>query len=181
MARTTRTSCAAALLALAAACSGGGPAFPESIAFERQPLVKATSWARDQMAGVVYVPPGQTLPQASRQVGAIISGDHLSAAALHEWVRDQVRRSATPHFHASEAADESCRVARSHDRTYLALEVCKTGVARAVCVESDEALADDVLATCLNASGCFADLCDARWVAHREALDLLAADILTIR
>jgi hypothetical protein len=50
-------------------------------------------------------------------------------------------------------------------RTYMALEVCKTGVERAACVEAD----------------CFQDVCDARWLVRREALDLLAADILSKR
>ena len=170
------------LLALTAACSEAGPAFPDAISFDRRPLAKDTSWTRGRMSGVVYVPPGEKLPAASLQIGAILSGDHVSADALHAWVRDQQRRSAAMHFHAADAADESCRIARSGDRTYIALEVCKTGVARAVCVEADEAVKDDTVMACVGGSiACFQDLCDARWTARREALDSFAADVLTVR
>lgn len=178
--RISRMTRAAAVLAMAAACSSG-PAFPESIAFERQTLTKATSWVRDGMAGAVYVPPGEKLPQASLQVGAIISNDHLTAEALHGWIRGQLQ--GVMHFHTDDRPDHSCRVSQTPDRMYIALEVCKTGVARSVCVEADEAIDLDAIASCIGRSDyrCFGDVCDARWVARREALDLFVANTLTIR
>ena len=172
---------AAGLLALAAACASDGAAFPQTVVFDRQTLAQATSWTRDGMAAVVYVPPGETLPTASLQVGAILSADHPTARALHGWVRDQQGRSGALLLHEANGAEESCRVARSANRSFLALEVFKTGVARAVCVEAEQAVADSDISSCLNTSGCFADLCDTRWLARREALDLLAADLLTTR
>jgi hypothetical protein len=64
-------------------------------------------------------------------------------------------------------------------RTYMALQVCKTGVQRAVCVEADETLNESAFTSCIQ-GGC-EDLCDARWLERREALDLLAADLLSRR
>ena len=54
------------------------------------------------------------------------------------------------------------------------------GVERAACVEADEELEQGIFTSCLNGS-CFQDVCDARWLERREALDLLAADILSKR
>ena len=133
------------------------------------------------MSGVVYVPPGEKLPKASVQVGVILSSDHTTGAALHSWVRDQALRSGAQHFHLSDAPEESCTAANSSGRTYMALEVCKTGVARAACVEADETLDEGIVTTCLSSSRCFDDICDQRWLRRREALDRLVADVLAKR
>ncbi len=57
---------------------------------------------------------------------------------LHRWIRDLAARSGTPQYHHSGTNDESCTVGVTPQRTYMALEVCKTGVERAACVEADE-------------------------------------------
>jgi hypothetical protein len=180
MTRTARLCVSATLLA-AVACSRASSLFPDTIVFGAQTLTRGTPWARQGMTGAVYVGPGETMPSAALQVGAIMSTDHVTADALHTWIREQVIRSGAQHFHESNQADESCRVAKTRTRLYLALEVCKTGVARAICVEADEAITDATLAPCLSSSSCFSDLCDRRWLARREALDGLAADLLTKR
>lgn len=180
MTRPARLCISAALLA-AVSCSRASSLFPETIVFGPQTLTKGTSWTRQGMTGVVYIAPGEKMPSASLQVGAIISTDHLTAAALHTWIGEQIARSNTHHFHDSNQADESCRVAKTPTRLYLALEVCKTGVARAICVEADEVLTDREFGPCISNSRCFDDLCDARWRVRREALDGLAADLLTKR
>jgi hypothetical protein len=180
MTRPARFCVCAALLA-AVACSRGS-AFPETIVFGQQTLTRGAPWARQGMIGVVYVGPGETMPSAALQVGAIMSTDHLTSDALHTWIRDEVGRSGALHFHESNLADESCRIAKTRTRLYLALEVCKTGVARAICVEADEAITEAAVGPCLgSSSNCFVDLCDKRWLARREALDGLAADLLTKR
>ena len=179
MTRSTRLCLFAALLA-AVGCARGS-IFPKTIMFGQETLTTGTSWTRKGMTGVVYVNPGETMPSAPLQVGAIMSTDHLTADALHTWIRDEVWRSGATHFHESNLADESCRVAKTATRLYLALEVCKTGVARAICVEADEAITDAAATPCLSSSSCFIDLCDRRWRARREALDELAADLLTKR
>lgn len=179
MTRPARLCVSAALLA-AVACSRGS-VFPETIAFGEQRLTRGTAWARKGMTGVVYVGPGETMPSAPLQVGAIMSTDHLTGDAIHTWIRDEVARSAAQHFHEENLADESCRIAKTRTRFYIALEVCKTGVARAICVEADEAITEAAVTSCLTSSFCFADLCDVRWLARREALDGLAADLLTKR
>jgi hypothetical protein len=180
MTRPARLCVSAALLA-AVACSSSKNIFPETISFGQQTLTKGTSWTRQGMTGVVYVEPGETMPSAALQIGAIISTDHLTAAALHTWVGDQLARTNTHHFHDANQPDESCRVAKTPTRLYLALEVCKTGVARAICVEADEVLTDREFGPCISNSRCFDDLCDARWRVRRGPLDEFAADLLTKR
>jgi hypothetical protein len=175
---------AVALVALAA-CSTSSPSlFPAGITFDQQALTKATEWTRGGMSGVVYVPPGQTLPSASPQIGAIISNEHTTAAALHQWIAEQTIRSGAFQAHSSGSTEESCRVGMSmgdEKRAYLTLQVCKTGVARAVCVEADETLEPRMFERCLNDSARFDEICDQRWLVRRRALDALVADVLTIR
>ena len=179
MTRPARLCVSAALLA-AFACSRGS-IFPETIRFGQETLKRGTSWSRQGLTGAVYIGPGETMPSAPLQVGAIMSTDHVTGDALHTWIRDEVGRSGAQHFHEENLADESCRIAKTRTRLYLALEVCKTGVARAICVEADEAITGEAVTSCLTSSFCFADLCDKRWLARREALDGLAADLLTKR
>jgi hypothetical protein len=171
----------ACVLAMATAIGcNQAPSLPNAVTFDQVPLTSVASWSRGRLSGSVYVPQGETLPTAPLQVGVIVSNEHTTAKALHEWVRDQALRSGTPQYHNSGANDESCTVGVMPGRTYMALEVCKTGVERSACVEADEELEQGIFTSCLNGS-CFQDVCDARWLERREALDLLAADILSHR
>lgn len=181
MTRPARLCVSAAVVAAVACSSGSSGIFPETITFGHQTLTKGTSWTRQGMTGAVYVGPGEKMPSAALQVGAIMSTDHVTGDALHTWIGDQIARTNTHHFHDSNKAEESCRVAKTPTRLYLALEVCKTGVARAVCVEADEALTDREFGPCISNSRCFEDLCDRRWQERREALDGFAANLLTKR
>jgi hypothetical protein len=170
--------CLLAILAVSG-CSQA-PSLPDAVTFDEMPLTSATSWNRGRISGSVYVRQGQTLPGAPLQVGVIVSHEHTSAKALHQWIRELALRSGTPQFHNSGTNDESCTVGVMPGRMYMALEVCKTGVERAACVEADEELEEGIFTSCVNGS-CFQDVCDARWLERREALDLLAADILSTR
>ena len=170
--------CLLAILAVSG-CSQA-PSLPDAVTFDETPLTSAASWSRGRISGSVYVRQGQTLPGAPLQVGVIVSNEHTTAKALHQWIRELALRSGTPQFHNSGTNDESCTVGVTPGRTYMALEVCKTGVQRAACVEADEELEEAVFTSCINGS-CFQDVCDARWLERREALDLLAADILSKR
>jgi hypothetical protein len=168
---------------LAILTAGGcsqAPALPDTVTFDEMPLTRAASWSRGRLSGSVYVHQGQTLPGAPLQVGVIVSHEHTTANGLHRWIREQAARSATPQYHNSGTNDESCTVGATPERTYMALEVCQTGVERAACIEADEALDAGTFTSCLNDS-CFQDVCDARWLVRREAMDFLAADILSKR
>jgi hypothetical protein len=178
--KVLRQSCGVWCVA-AIACSSPPSMFPDALTFGSQPLTKGTTWSRGGMSGIVYVPPGEKMPRASLQVGVIVSTDHTTGSALHAWIRDQAYRSGTLHVHDADAPEESCRVAMSPERTYMALEVCRTGVARAACVEADETLDGGTATTCMNNSRCFDDICDQRWLRQREALDRLLADVLAKR
>ena len=182
MSRAPIMTVVAMLFVVSSGCSRPpAPAFPDSITFGTQKLTKATSWNRGGVSGTVYVPPGEQLPSASLQVGVIVSTEHTTAAALHTWVQDQFNRSGGLAMHQSGTSEESCKAGGDPKRTYTALDVCKTGVARAACVEADEQLDPGTFTSCLNQPGCFDDVCDRRWLMRREALDLLAADVLSTR
>jgi hypothetical protein len=168
-----------AIVLAAAGC--GGPRFPKTITFDRQILTKATSWTRGGISGTVYVPANETLPGASLQVGVIISSEHSSGGELHDWVREQFEHSGSHRLFMSDGREESCHAGVDQGRTYMALQVCKTGVERAACVEADEVLDEAAATSCTGRVGCFDDVCDRRWGMRREALDLLTADVLTIR
>jgi hypothetical protein len=172
---------AAVLLATAGCSTPSAPSFPDSITFGSQMLTKATSWDRGGISGIVYVPAGEQLPSASVQVGVIVSTEHTTAASLHSWVQDQFNESGNLAVHQSGTADQSCKAAGDQTRTYMSLDVCKTGVARAACVEADEKLDPGTFTSCLNSPGCFEQLCDRRWSARGKLLDRLAADVLSTR
>ena len=178
--RTSGVSGACLWAMLTAIACSQAPSLPEAVTFDQVPLTSVASWSRGQLSGSVYVRQGETLPGAPLQVGVIVSNEHTTAKALHQWIRDQALRSGTPQYHNSGTNDESCTVGVMPGRTYMALEVCKTGVERAACVEADEELEEGIFTSCINGS-CFQDVCDARWLERREALDLLAADILSKR
>src|SRR6185295_2833704 len=109
----------------AAAC---GPAFPKTITFDRQTLTPATSWTRGRTSGIVYVPSNETLPDASLQVGVIISSEHATGGEFHDWIREQFTKSGSLQLFVSDGREESCHAGVDQGRTYMSLQVCKTGV-----------------------------------------------------
>lgn len=174
------------VLALIAACAPGNSSivFPDSIAFGGETFNRATDWQRGGMQAIVYVPPGARLPRATPQIGVILSSEHSTAKALHDWIGEQSMRASGPPIYSTGEAGAVCKVAVSNlpdgPRAYISLTVCKTGVARAVCAEADETLDESEFTSCVGSSGC-PSLCDLRWSQRREALDLLAADFITKR
>lgn len=170
--------CVLATMWMMVACNQA-PSLPDAVTFDRTALTSVAPWSRGRISGSVYVLPGQKLPEAPLQVGVIVSHEHTTAKALHAWISELALRSA-PQYHHSGTNDESCTVGVTPGRTYMALQVCKTGVQRAACIETDEVLDEGTFTSCINGS-CFQDVCDARWLERREAMDLLAADILSKR
>ena len=172
-------------LAVMAACSSESSiVFPDTIVFGGPTLNRATDWKRGGMQAIVYVPPGERMPRATPQVGVILSNEHSTARALHDWIGEQSMRAGGPPMYSTGEAGAVCKVAVSNlpdgPRAYISLTVCKTGVARAVCTEADETLNESEFTSCVGSSGC-PSLCDLRWAQRREALDLLAADFITKR
>jgi hypothetical protein len=182
--RTTGFGLVLAIAAIAACSeSSSQPAplvLPETITFDREALNKAAAWNRRGITGVAYVKPGEHLPAAPLQVGVIVSNDHPNATLLHVWTRSQFHQSGASALYEANQNEESCTVGAAEKRAFVALEVCKTGVARAACVEADEQIEFDVIEHCVGSRGCD-DVCDRRWLERREALDLLVADVLTFR
>ncbi|MEO8678492.1 MAG: hypothetical protein ABI665_05570 [Vicinamibacterales bacterium] len=178
---------AAALLGFSAACSFGNAntyAFPDTIQFGSENLTRATTSKYGGTASAVYVAPGEALPQAALQVGAIVSTEHATANDLHYWIIGQYYASGVSPMYDSDTIGEACKVGLAPEatRTFMSLMVCKTGVSRAACVEADETLDAGTFTTCINkGDACFADVCDRRWLERREALDALVADVLSRR
>lgn len=171
---------------MSAGCSKSAAGFPDTITFAGRPLTKGSNWTRGGMSAIVYVPPGEKMPDASLQVGVLLSTEHTTAQALHNWILDQSMRAGGPPVFSSGEPGQVCKVAwqqlQDRARTYMALQVCKTGVARAACVEADEEIDQSEFNACIGSSnaGC-QDICDRKWLERREPLDLLAADVLSRR
>ena len=148
-------------------CRTTGFEFPATISVNNQPFVRAPYWTRGGISGVVYVPSGEQWPAASTQVGAIVSSQHLTSSDLLKWMRKETIRQGEILYHESGEGDESCKVGADPPRIYVAVGVCKTGVARAACVEVDEALDTPTFTTCHRSSGyaCFEDICNQQWLA----------------
>jgi hypothetical protein len=167
------------LLAAFGACAKG-LAFPPTIDFDGEHLEKTTSWTHGQLAGIVWTRPGEKLPDAPLQVGAIVSDEHQTAIDLNKWIRQKAGHS----FYDSMGVEDTCRVGSTQlptggNRHWMTLITCQTGVGRAACVEADEDLSMDEFTDCLHRK-CDA-ICDQRWERRREALDTLAARMLTVR
>ena len=162
-----------------------GP-FPSSIEFGKQHLEKATDWERGKMSGVVYVLPGDKLPNASMQVGVIVSRDYPTAEDLDRWIRVEYLKAAGNPYHESDDGRDACKVgayaAGNDTRVFLSLTSCKTGATSATCVEADEPLAMGIVTQCKRATdsaSCFDDICARRWEARREPLDALSSRFLS--
>jgi hypothetical protein len=178
------------LLLLIAACSmiaacSRGPRFPETIDFEGDHLSRTTSSQRDRIASIVWTRPGDTLPAAPLQIGAIISDQHQTAKELKRWVDEHATGPGQPYYY-SFGFEDNCaiRLASLPDhkwRSSISLVVCQTGVGRAACVEDDETIPQDELNSCIPERSECVRICDQHWAKRREALDILAARMITIR
>jgi hypothetical protein len=144
--------------------------------FEGVRLERATSWSSQGVSGVVFVPPGETLPSASLQVGVLVSRTHASGAELHRWIMDQYRRSPAVQWHESATADEACKIGVTGDgttvRPFVALHVWRAAGGVAACAEVDQSLDDDESGRCVSgaSAGC-EEICTLRWLPARAILE----------
>jgi hypothetical protein len=139
------------------------------------------AWTRRGTSGIVYTPQGeQNLATASPQVGVIVSTDYASDRKLRAWIREQsqLANHIRSYDSGKNGGSETC-VAAAGDvaggkRTYMTLQVCRTGTGRAACVESDELLDLDLYKQCRVTDGCFGEECVRRWSLRRDDLERLA-------
>jgi hypothetical protein len=156
-------------------------AYPNTINFGSEPLTQVTKWHRGGLSAAVYVPAGETMPGASLQVGVLVSTEHATAPALLGWIRDQALRAGEQRYHDSGTDSETCVAGLSSQpmlRTYLALQMCKTGDSRAACIESDRTLDGAEFGSCTQNIGCFEDACNTRWLEERDTLDAILSGFL---
>ena len=166
---------AAAAIAWVIYGRGGGVSFPASVTYGGDSLPQATKWERGGLSGVVYVPAGERLPTASRQLGVIFSSQHDSGANLLRWIQQQQAAQSTAQIHHDVVANgERCHVGIAEVsggvRPYLSLQSCQTRGSAAACIELDDELDDGTMASCLNRPGCFAEVCEERWQTERSTL-----------
>jgi hypothetical protein len=154
------------------------PSFPSAIAYEGASLTQATKWERDRTGAAVYIPAGEAMPGASLQLGIISSREYPTADSLLRWIQVQSQAAPMQRFHDVISGNERCLVGLARDRAFLALQLCKSGKELAACVESDREIDNNTLGSCLN-SGCFADLCDKKWLEERNDMDRVLAGFLT--
>lgn len=166
-------------VAWAAGCSRG-PSLPREMTFEGVRLEKATSWSGEGVSGVVFVPPGESLPWAALQVGVLASRKHASGAALHRWVMDQYMRSPTAGWHVASTADEACKIGTSQEgRHFLALHVCRGAGGLAACAEVDRGLEPNDIGRCASGPpGCWDEMCALAWMPSRTLLEPIVEDVL---
>jgi hypothetical protein len=173
---TVPWACLAVTFLGALAC-GRGPALPTEVVYGGRSLEKAARWSGEGVEGIVFVPPGETLPTATLQVGVLISRQRPRASQLHAWVMEKYRSSPTTRWHESTAPDEACKVgtaAAGPPRPFVALHICRERKGTSACVEVDEALDGNEVGRCLRTGGdCWEELCDESWrqkEAHLLAL-----------
>ena len=156
------------------------PPFPDAVAYEGASLTQATKWERDQTAAAVYVPAGEAVQVASLQLGIISSQKYPTAPALLEWIQEQSKLSTTPlRVHDSVNGNERCLAGLSPIRSFMAIQLCKTGDALAACIESDRRVDQYDLGNCVNKTGCMAAMCERKWLEERDNLDRTLTTFLT--
>lgn len=169
------------LMSVLPACDSG-PEYPSELVFQGARLERATEWSSGDISGAVFVPPGETLEQASIQLGILVSKEHASGVRLHQWIMEQYHRAPTMHLFESTGADEACKVGVGEGRrSFVALHVCRAVSGISACAESDERFGEDVLGRCLNTGGCWDELCRQMWATKRDALEAEALRILETR
>lgn len=174
---------AAFLLTSAALACDTGPPLPKEMSFEGRLLDRATEWSSGELAGVVFVPPGETLPTASLQVGILVSQEHSSGVELHNWVMQRYHESPTARWYESSIAGEACKVGLGPGpRPFVALHVCRSASGVSACAEADERLGDEIVGRCLNRTNdCWDELCSRMWGSRRAALEAEVYGVLGSR
>ena len=153
--------------------------YPDTITYAGASLSQATKWDRSGTSAAVYVPAGEAIPGASLQVGLMNSTEHATAETLLAWIQAQSQASPTQRYHDAVTGTERCLAGLGGDRPFISLQICKSGQARAACIESDRELDLNTLGSCLNLSGCFDDLCGRKWSEERGDLDRVLTSFLT--
>jgi hypothetical protein len=82
-------------------------AYPDTIAFGSDQLSQATAWRRGGTSAAVYVPAGETMPDASLQVGVLVSTENATAHDLLKWIRDEALRAGEQRYHDSGTDSET--------------------------------------------------------------------------
>ncbi len=156
MKRPVRATGIGLLLALVGCARQPGP---RKLQWDGRTLVRETTWSAPAVgvAGIVYVPRGQTLGMADVQLGLVYS-DRMTPQALHAWVMttyaaspDAQGRHVTEgtkviwqeptlrYLHTSSEGLRACKVGEHAGRPYIAIHACVSNWdGRALCIESDE-------------------------------------------
>ena len=186
---TTRNWLLAAIAAILIAVAGfrwysTHDSFPDSIVYGTRRMNKATGWTRDGISGAVFVGDSEYLPTATVQIGVMTSSRRPTADALDAWIRDEYAKSPADKLYDSGPGTETCKVGVSnwdnygYTRTFVAVQVCKTGNGRAVCAEDDEPIGQAVFKCGILTESCFQGICDVRRRNDRGALITLVDNVL---
>lgn len=180
MNRRHLTSLALTLCLTLVSC--GGPRLPEELTFAGRNLKKGSEWNLEGVQGVVFIPEGEKLRDATLQVGILTSTDHKTARELNVWIMKQYRLAQVTRWHESVTADTACKLGQSKlpFREFAAVHVCKDGRGMAVCVEADALLAMAIVQS--NSDGTDGDVvCAAQWDLYRGELEALADRVVSQR
>jgi hypothetical protein len=158
--------------------------FPDDIDYRSSHLKKAVGWRRDGISGAVFVGESEHLPTATVQIGVMTSSRRSTADALDAWIREQYAKSPADQLYYAGNATETCKIGVSnwddygYTRTFVAVQVCKTGNGRAVCAEDDEPIGEVLVKCGILTERCFQSVCEARRLNDRRALSTLVDRVL---
>lgn len=184
--RSFSLSAAAAVFTMAAILSAGcaGSPLPTALSFRGTALTPGGEWSAQGVSGVVFVGPGQHMPDAALQVGVMHSADHASGEVLHRHVMESFARSGVVTYLVDSRNDEACKAGVSSPpsgpRPFLAIHICRTGVGQSACAEIDEQVVGPDVA-CLVREDCARTMCDRRWAEARADLLPIVDGVLTPR
>jgi hypothetical protein len=166
------------------------------LTFDGVRLEKAKEWHMAEISGVVFVPPGEKLSEASLQLGVMISTKHLSGSRFSDWAMEKYHQARTiQRWYEETTADEACKIGLDTPRVgldgsreqasrgvYLALHVCRTGDGASVCVEADEKLDAESATSCMvtRQDSCWREVCAQKWPSRRASLEAVAKSVLKI-
>jgi len=157
------------------------PALPKSLSFEGVRVERAADWKEGSVSGVVLVPPAEDLETASLQIGVLAGRGPYSAPELHRWVMDHYYAAPMERWHEAATANGACKIGLVAEprRPFVALHLCRSGVAGTSCVEADERLDESVVRDCESrGAACWEEVCNAKRDAWLPALEALVNGVV---
>lgn len=150
---------------------------PSSITFRGATLQRAADWEKDGVAAVVYVPPGEKLPEAGTQIGVLWSEKFASPNELQNWIMNLYKTAPIGKWYEERPLrTTACKIGRDGMRDFIAVQTCEQRGSKAVCAEADERL-DEMPCPDYGAE-CFKPLCTERFESREPELQRVLREVV---